>query len=284
MKELSTEEKAKAYDELFAKAKQIYNKENDVLIMHTIEDLFPELVESEDERIKKEIIAIISNYVDNSNTFKLKMLDWLEKQGEQKLPIEKLPSEMKTIGESLGFTTQKECDEYNKMVSDLIISDDNFNDSGVKKVQAKSLWHEYYHPIDKDRLFLLISKDKRASIMSWDGESLKSVTFGGGGGIILEGDKFAYIDELQEIQKIVWGEEDDDDAWMNDIISKVENNLKLNKAEIDWLKSLRLQNHWKPSDEQTKALHDLNLTGNISYAGQGQVLIGLYNDLKKLTE
>ena len=41
-------------------------------------------VESEDERIRKSIIAIISNYVDNSNTFKPKMIAWLEKQGEQK--------------------------------------------------------------------------------------------------------------------------------------------------------------------------------------------------------
>jgi hypothetical protein len=48
-----------------------------------------------------------------------------EKQGEQKLPIEKLPSEMKTIGESLGFTTQEECDKYNQIVSNLIMSDDN---------------------------------------------------------------------------------------------------------------------------------------------------------------
>ena len=40
-------------------------------------------------------------------------------------------------------------------------------------------------------------------------------------------------------QKSAWSEEDDDDAWMNDIISKVENNLQLNKAEIDWLKSLK---------------------------------------------
>lgn len=36
-----------------------------------------------------------------------------------------LPYEMKTIGESLGFTTQKECDEYNQMVSDSIMSDGN---------------------------------------------------------------------------------------------------------------------------------------------------------------
>ena len=47
---MTQEEKAKAYDKLFVKAKQIYNKENDVLILHTIEDLFPELKESEDEQ------------------------------------------------------------------------------------------------------------------------------------------------------------------------------------------------------------------------------------------
>ena len=41
------------------------------------------------------------------------------------------------------------------------------------------------------------------------------------------------------IKQPVLGEEDDDDAWMNDIISKVENNLQLNKVEIDWLKSLK---------------------------------------------
>ena len=51
--------------------------------------------------------------------------DELDKQGEQKLPIEKLPSEMKTIGESLEFTTQEECDEYNQIVSDLIMSDND---------------------------------------------------------------------------------------------------------------------------------------------------------------
>ena len=44
---------------------------------------------------------------------------------------------------------------------------------------------------------------------------------------------------LEKQGETVWSEETDDDAWMNDIISKVENNLQLNKAEIDWLKSLK---------------------------------------------
>jgi len=52
----------------------------------------------------------------------------------------------------------------------------------------------------------------------------------------------------------------------------------------DFLKSLKPQKQWRPSDEQMKALHDLNLTGNISYAGQGQTLIELYNDLKRLKQ
>ena len=52
----------------------------------------------------------------------------------------------------------------------------------------------------------------------------------------------------------------------------------------DWLKSLRHQNTWKPSDEQMEALNDINLTGGVSYAGQGQELVNLYQDLKKLRE
>lgn len=64
-------------------------------------------------------LSFYLNVVQNNGTYNE------EKQAEQKLPIEKLPSEMKTIGESLGFTTQEECDKYNQMVSDLIMPDGN---------------------------------------------------------------------------------------------------------------------------------------------------------------
>lgn len=83
-----------------------------------------------------------------------------------------------------------------------------------------------------------------------------------------------------------WSEEDE--KRMKKVVHILSLDGRINNAELlsmyDWLISLRLQNTWKPSDEQMKALHDLNLTGNISYAGQGQTLIELYNDLKKLTE
>lgn len=42
------------------------------------------------------------------------------------------------------------------------------------------------------------------------------------------------------------------------------------------------QSHWKPSEEQMKALNALNCYGVLSYLGQQNQLISLYNDLKKL--
>jgi len=85
----------------------------------------------------------------------------------------------------------------------------------------------------------------------------------------------------------VWSEEDKDIR--NTIIRDLKRlggdivNVKpAYKEEVGWLKSLEQRIGWKPTKEQMEALHDLNLTGGISYAGQGQVLIELYNDLKKL--
>ena len=64
--------------------------------------LIPELAENEGERIRKSIIAIINNYVDNSNTFKPKMIAWLEKQGEQK-PIEWHREDEQNLNACLGY-------------------------------------------------------------------------------------------------------------------------------------------------------------------------------------
>ena len=54
-----------------------------------------------------------------------------------------------------------------------------------------------------------------------------------------------------------------------------------NKA-VNRLKSLRPQPHWKPTEEQMKALNAINCYGELSYVGQQSQLIYLYNNLKKL--
>ena len=85
-----------------------------------------------------------------------------------------------------------------------------------------------------------------------------------------------------------WSEEDERN--LQGVIDEIEANK--NQAPdydittydrfLSWLKSLKERYTWKPSEEQMRALHDMNLTGNISYVGQEQTLIELYNDLKKL--
>lgn len=100
---------------------------------------------------------------------------WLEKQGQKKciddltqqeaMDIavakcfeqgeQKLPKEMKTIGESLGFTTQEECDEYNQMISDLIMSDGNKGEQKPQRMisaEAKEALYDKPATIDIDKM------------------------------------------------------------------------------------------------------------------------------------
>ena len=92
--------------------------------------------------------------------------------------------------------------------------------------------------------------------------------------------------EKQGEQNPVWSEEDEKmiQDIINDIAIAQERVYCKSRCEdeINWLKSLRPQLHYKPSDEQMAALNDINCTGCISYAGQEQELINLYNDLNKL--
>lgn len=88
MKNLSIEEKAKRYDEALEKAEKWHNAPNVDKIPtfgnRIIEDIFPELYESEDERIKNEIIDYISTADDKVLIPYESWIAWLEKQGEQK--------------------------------------------------------------------------------------------------------------------------------------------------------------------------------------------------------
>jgi hypothetical protein len=95
--------------------------------------------------------------------------------------------------------------------------------------------------------------------------------------------------ELVE-QKPAWSEEDE--KFLDGIIANLEylmdransDTLKQSlQKRIDWLKSLRPQNTWKPSDEQMTALRRMKA----AIAGEGEIYVplnSLYEDLKKLKE
>ena len=106
MKELSIEEKAKRYDEAIEIAKEI-NNEQRAQPFNVMTKVFPELAESEDEKIRKSLIDMLKN----DEKCYLKEIAWLEKQGEQKTV-----SEMKTPEGSLGIDS----DTHNKIVDECI--------------------------------------------------------------------------------------------------------------------------------------------------------------------
>ena len=78
MKELSINEKAKAYDEAIERAKKMYGNE-------IAEEIFHELKEGNDERIKRNCIHFLElQKHHHAATFEIEeCIDWLEKQGEQ---------------------------------------------------------------------------------------------------------------------------------------------------------------------------------------------------------
>ena len=94
MKELTIEEKAKRYDEAIEIAKSNYDAivgmdENCTFarsgIINTFHHIFPELKESEDEKLREQVVYAI-NQLPVCEWTKNKLLAWLEKQGEQKQP------------------------------------------------------------------------------------------------------------------------------------------------------------------------------------------------------
>ncbi len=80
---MTEKEKAKAYDEAIERAKKLYGN-------GITEELFPEL-KGDDDRIKKDLIQWVNEFPDIiwRGHYKKDIIDWLEKQGEQKPTLPK---------------------------------------------------------------------------------------------------------------------------------------------------------------------------------------------------
>lgn len=78
----------KLYKEALERAKESFEKANGMILKKWLVGIFPELAESEDEKIRKELIDIIKSQKEQQcridGAIYDKMLAWLEKQGEQK--------------------------------------------------------------------------------------------------------------------------------------------------------------------------------------------------------
>lgn len=88
-KTMTIEQKARAYDEAIKKARKLAsdlpNWRNDRLYhIWDLESIFPELAESEDERIKDALIRFHKSTIDIDGIKGKDIVAWLEKQGQVK--------------------------------------------------------------------------------------------------------------------------------------------------------------------------------------------------------
>lgn len=108
------EEKAKAYDEALKRANKVNkgNADDREPGITICEYIFPELKESEDEKIRKEFCKDIRTFIpiEKAN----KYIAWLEKQGKQKVSDSSQTCKMgtlMTLDEAIEYCKEKSCND-----------------------------------------------------------------------------------------------------------------------------------------------------------------------------
>lgn len=96
----------------------------------------------------------------------------------------------------------------------------------------------------------------------------------------------AWLEKQKEQKPAEWSEEDERirQSLIMDLGNAETDDADVQKEldeQVAWLKSIRPQPHWKPSEEQMEALHSLVCIGGLSYMGQQKLLIELEQDIKE---
>ena len=134
---MTLEQKAKAYDEAVERARKLQENSNGMILKKWLWNIFPELKESEDERVRKDIIRFIQMEVEDEIVGN-KWLAWLEKQ----------------------VTVEEEDERIRKAII-----------SGMKALQEKGKYTEFAH-IPMDDIFAWLENQKA---IKWGEEDKKMV-------------------------------------------------------------------------------------------------------------
>ena len=227
---MTLEEKANAYDKVANEVREFFECKRKMPsdVTQTLEHLFPELKESEDDRIRKALISYFKSHLTSSTEIDKEhwegmvikdILAWLEKQGEQKPTI-------------IDFKAK------NWYVSKV---DGKIYDMTYNLEDKSKPFDEYEGLNDFERTLADIC-------IGWIGEEI--------------GWKEYIKDNADALLKIaikkfnanrVWTKEDE--SYLGRAIDALKNDYPMTAT---WLKSIKerilYQSNWKPSDEQIKAI------------------------------
>lgn len=263
------------YNEALERAKTLYENAHGMILKKWVEQVFPELAESEDERIRKSLIDMLKN----DEKCYLKEIAWLEKQGE---PKEINPSEFDSqLNRLLGQFKPLPKEELASSLSfylNVVQNDGTYKEE--KQGEQKPTWSEeddfMYNKIKNLLTDISLAPESRNSLFDW----LKCLK-----------------DRVQPQQKQEWSEEDKRkiDRIYSILMQAADTHAFSTSCRLigdkecielqDFLKSLRPHSQWKPSDEQLDALHDaaVYVYKSMSPYPKG-ILMKLYKQLKKLRE
>ena len=306
MKELSIEEKAKAYDEAIKKAESLYKAAEPMSGCNVLlETVFPELKESEDEEIRKELLTYFQNWAGNADSYfgatKTKdIVAWLEKQKSSKAFIVEKDKWYVCIknfemsdgscayiqghlykgdgrgrlqneqGGWFGFW-ENSGEKYFRLATNKELIENQGEHKPVVDTDIK-MESETYSLLIPSELYHALPKDLQPL---WKKEIDQAYINGRNDERKKHKPEWSEEDWklLDEIRKYIVGiMGDKPDFTPNKIY---EGFLKL----IDRLKSLRPQKQWKPSGEQMEALKGVQ--EGVFRLG---ILASLYQDLMKLRE
>lgn len=244
MKELSIEEKARRFDEVLAMAKECITYIPDDAVVKYMLNMFPELKESEDERIKNVLIGWINlepsiSFNDTFDGFsKEQILAWLEKQGENHIV------------------------NNNEMVKNVEVIKEEKVDN-ADKVELMSLDEAIKHCNEKScRNNACALEHKQIEKWLTELKEIKEQNHVWG-----EDDEMRYINLIRLVKY----------SSENDVTKESFINF------INKLKSFKDRYTWKPSDEQMNALDSTMQYSQVS-PNFFMYLNSLFNDLMKLRE
>lgn len=303
-KELTIEEKAKAYDRALANAKE--QAIDGYLDAVAVIDIFPELAESEDERIKKNIIATIHLYYGEPLEDEAKeMIAWLEKQGEHSNFLSKIQVGDKVTRNEDGVLVN--LSQLNRVAKK--DEKQGKNNMGISEATKKKLednltqaleketpesWNKFLDeqkPADKVEPKFEIGDTMRTLQEAKDGwtdgmpvvVSIDDTSYHCTNETIDIKDQDDYEYPPINRKHNSWSEEDEkiiiqirdavEDYFPTPVADKIKSRLKSLKERCC------PQNTWKPSEEQMDALRYVT---NFDYGGHKATLVSLYEQLKKL--
>ena len=263
------EDYKKKYEEVLKKIKECVPDDNGFITIYP-QEIFPELAENKDEKIRKDIISYLALYKDAIGEEYGSWIAWLKKQGEHKdvciniKDNQELPNKEETEvsdeyqqGYRNGFKCGKEYVEKYPQ---------EFN------LQPMQLIQECEHEnLIKERLINAVN-------ICYTEDGGKEAPF--------KEELIAYINKHCE-----WSKKDEE--IIQNIINLLEEPNTIEESSyadiaIYWLKLLKdsvlTQNRWKPSDEQMEAVRLAAEIGTANNSWAMNILKSMYQDLQKLRE